>query len=96
MRHLLVLVIGPEASWRSGLVDPSTVITVIAFGDHNPDRPLAAGSVVPRHLLCTTDILVVQFESLAWLHVFERIFFVDVGLIEHHLTYARYIPQKDV
>src|SRR3974390_2722369 len=39
--------------------DPSTVITVVAFRDHDPDRPLAASSVVPGYLLCATDIRVV-------------------------------------
>jgi hypothetical protein len=72
------------------------VITVIAFRDHDPDRPLATSSVVPGHLLCATHIRVVYFERLAWLHLSEGIFFVALGLIDHHLTYARYIPQRDV
>ena len=43
-----------------GSVDPLTVITVIAFRDHDPDRPFALSSVVPGHLLCATDIRVVD------------------------------------
>jgi hypothetical protein len=57
---------------------PSTVITVIAFRDHDPD--LAASSVVPGHLLCATDIRVVYFESLAWVHLSEGILFIALGV----------------
>ena len=91
MKHLLVLVIGREASWRAdrdynshGLVDPLTVITIVALRDHDVNRPLATSSVVPSHLLCAADVVVFEFEPLAWLHLFERIFFVGFDLVDHH------------
>ena len=84
MRHLLVLVIGPEASWRSGLVDPLPVITVIALRDHDVDRPLAANPIVPSHLLCAADVVVFEFKPLAWLHLLERIFLVRLDFADHH------------
>jgi hypothetical protein len=40
-------------------VNPLTVITVIAFRDHDVDRSLAPSSVVRGHLLCAADIIVV-------------------------------------
>jgi hypothetical protein len=39
--------------------NPLTVMTVVAFSDHDPNRSLAASSVVPRHFLRAADILVV-------------------------------------
>jgi hypothetical protein len=39
--------------------NPLTVMTVATFCDHDPDRSLAASSVVPRHFLRATDIVVV-------------------------------------
>ena len=69
MKHLLVLVIGREASWRAdrdynshGLVDPLTVITIVPLRDHDINRPLATSSVVPSHLLCAADVVVFEFE----------------------------------
>jgi len=45
-----------------GSVDPLTVITVIAPGDHDIDRPLAPGAVVPGHLLRAANVFDVQPE----------------------------------
>ena len=39
--------------------NPFTVMTVVAFCDHDANRSLAASSVVPRHFLRATDIIVV-------------------------------------
>jgi hypothetical protein len=56
--------VGPKAVITTPMAallsaNPLTVMTVVAFCDHDPNRPLAASSVVPRHFLRTTDILVV-------------------------------------
>ena len=65
-----------------GSVDPLTVITVIASGDHDIDRPLAPGPVVPGHLL-RAAIFDVQPERVAGLHLPEQIFLVGLSLGDH-------------
>ena len=40
-------------------VHPLAVITVIALRDHDPNRALAANSVIPNHLSCAADVGVV-------------------------------------
>jgi hypothetical protein len=57
-----------------GLIEPLTVITVIALCDHDVNRPLAPGSVVPGHLLCAANVFDVQFELLAWLQLSEWVY----------------------
>jgi len=60
------------------------VITIVAFGDHDVDRPLAASSVVPGHLLCTTNVIVIQFERVGRLHLLEGILLVGSDFVDHH------------
>jgi hypothetical protein len=66
-----------------GSVDPLTVITVIASGDHDIDRPLAPGPVVPGHLLRAANVFDVQPERVAGLHLPEQIFLVGLSLGDH-------------
>ena len=66
-----------------GSVDPLTVITVIAPGDHDIDRPLAPGAVVPGHLLRAANVFDVQPERVAGLHLPEQIFLVGLSLGDH-------------